>query len=162
MDYPDAQDPQFKGRTALSHEDLSSGVMTLQIVSVQLGDSGIYSCNVPNVGDSVLSQCVMLTVTNTTEVRPTTTRSQEEDERTKSEVDNTVGAVVWVCVLVGVLVGAGLLFLVKRRKSLRCWRKVRKAPAVEGAIICHMQTLMKPSGAGDQNQDVTQITLSNK
>ncbi|XP_036945803.1 butyrophilin subfamily 2 member A1-like isoform X4 [Acanthopagrus latus] len=48
-DDPDPQLHVYRGRTALVHEDLSRGVLTLLISSVQLSDAGPYRCFVPNL-----------------------------------------------------------------------------------------------------------------
>ncbi|XP_030274009.1 butyrophilin subfamily 2 member A1-like [Sparus aurata] len=48
-DDPDPQLHLYRGRTTLVHEDLSRGVLTLLISSVQLSDAGPYRCFVPNL-----------------------------------------------------------------------------------------------------------------
>ncbi|XP_028982778.1 uncharacterized protein LOC114841799 isoform X2 [Betta splendens] len=81
-DCPDLQETQFRHRTALRHEDLSRGVMTLQILA-QLSDTGNFSCNVPKGrGSEMLSQRVMLFVMNTRKVLPNITRFPKKDEMT--------------------------------------------------------------------------------
>lgn len=46
-DFLHPQMEQYRNRTTLNHGDLTRGIMTLQISSVQLSDSGEYECNVP-------------------------------------------------------------------------------------------------------------------
>lgn len=46
-DHAGPQIAQYRDRTTLSHEDLSRGLLTLQISSVQSFDSGPYRCFVP-------------------------------------------------------------------------------------------------------------------
>uniref|UniRef100_A0A3B4T794 Immunoglobulin domain-containing protein n=1 Tax=Seriola dumerili TaxID=41447 RepID=A0A3B4T794_SERDU len=48
-DLTDPQTERYRDRTTLIHEDLSRGIMTLQISSVQLKDSGPYRCFVPGL-----------------------------------------------------------------------------------------------------------------
>lgn len=48
-DDPDPQMLQYRDRTTLNREDLTRGIITLQISSVQLSDSGEYMCNVPKL-----------------------------------------------------------------------------------------------------------------
>uniref|UniRef100_A0A3B4XTS5 Immunoglobulin domain-containing protein n=1 Tax=Seriola lalandi dorsalis TaxID=1841481 RepID=A0A3B4XTS5_SERLL len=48
-DLTDPQTERYRHRTTLIHEDLSRGIMTLQISSVQLEDSGLYQCFVPEL-----------------------------------------------------------------------------------------------------------------
>ncbi|KAG8014937.1 Butyrophilin subfamily 2 member A1 [Nibea albiflora] len=47
QDHPHEQMDQYRGRTTLNREDLSRGVLTLLISSVQTSDSGPYRCFVP-------------------------------------------------------------------------------------------------------------------
>ncbi|XP_028982776.1 uncharacterized protein LOC114841798 isoform X2 [Betta splendens] len=158
-DCPDLQETQFRHRTALRHEDLSRGVMTLQILA-QLSDTGNFSCNVPKGrGSEMLSQRVMLIVMNTREVHANTTRSPKEDEMTTSEGKNTgVIAFAWVCLgLFGAgLFGAGLGVLVEWRKiRTRSFGESSETPALEDANICQMETLMNPNDLGHTEQQVT-------
>ncbi|XP_071360156.1 butyrophilin-like protein 2 [Trachinotus anak] len=48
-DHSDPQADQYRDRTTLTHEDLIRGIITLQISSVQLNDSGPYRCFVPDL-----------------------------------------------------------------------------------------------------------------
>ncbi|XP_023267212.1 butyrophilin subfamily 2 member A1-like [Seriola lalandi dorsalis] len=48
-DLTDPQTERYRNRTTLIHEDLSRGIITLQISSVQLKDSGPYRCFVPEL-----------------------------------------------------------------------------------------------------------------
>ncbi|XP_023255050.1 cell division control protein 6 homolog, partial [Seriola lalandi dorsalis] len=48
-DLTDPQTERYRHRTTLIHEDLSRGIITLQISSVQLKDSGPYRCFVPEL-----------------------------------------------------------------------------------------------------------------
>ncbi|XP_056227842.1 uncharacterized protein LOC130166324 [Seriola aureovittata] len=48
-DLTDPQMERYRHRTTLIHEDLSRGIITLQISSVQLKDSGPYRCFVPEL-----------------------------------------------------------------------------------------------------------------
>lgn len=60
-DNPYHQDPGFRGRTTLVHEDLSRGIMTLLLSNVRLSDAGVYNCSVPKGPDSqILCQSVRL------------------------------------------------------------------------------------------------------
>ncbi|KAE8300608.1 hypothetical protein D5F01_LYC00753 [Larimichthys crocea] len=47
QDHPHDQMDQYRGRTTLNPKDLSRGVLTLLISSVQTSDSGPYRCFVP-------------------------------------------------------------------------------------------------------------------
>lgn len=47
QDLPHDQMDQYRGRTTLNPKDLSRGVLTLLISSVQTSDSGPYRCFVP-------------------------------------------------------------------------------------------------------------------
>lgn len=51
----DPQMEQYRFRTTLSHEDLSRGVLTLQISSVRLSDSGPYKAFVPKL----MASCII-------------------------------------------------------------------------------------------------------
>lgn len=51
-DDTDPQMGQYRNRTHLNHEDLSRGILTLQVSSLQLSDSGPYKCNVPKLSAS--------------------------------------------------------------------------------------------------------------
>lgn len=51
-DDPGPQLEQYRNRTTLNHEDLSRGILDLQISSVRLSDSGRFTCNVPKLRSS--------------------------------------------------------------------------------------------------------------
>uniref|UniRef100_A0A8P4KU15 Ig-like domain-containing protein n=1 Tax=Dicentrarchus labrax TaxID=13489 RepID=A0A8P4KU15_DICLA len=48
-DDPTAQMDRYRDRTTLNHEELSRGIVTLLISSVQLSDSGLYKCYIPKL-----------------------------------------------------------------------------------------------------------------
>ncbi|XP_050926277.1 uncharacterized protein LOC108883801 isoform X2 [Lates calcarifer] len=95
---------QYRGRTTLIHEDLIRGIISLNISSLTLTDSGLYTCYVPGLADSAT---ITLTVvrkdqdnrTNTTTIEP------EKPGAEKMNVGAIVGGVH------GALIGLGLILI---------------------------------------------------
>uniref|UniRef100_A0A8P4FY45 Ig-like domain-containing protein n=1 Tax=Dicentrarchus labrax TaxID=13489 RepID=A0A8P4FY45_DICLA len=54
-DDPTAQMDRYRDRTTLNHEELSRGIVTLLISSVQLSDSGLYKCYIPKLKSLCIS-----------------------------------------------------------------------------------------------------------
>ncbi|KAG7999688.1 Butyrophilin subfamily 2 member A1 [Nibea albiflora] len=102
QDHPHDQMDQYRGRTTLNREDLSRGVLTLLISSVQTSDSGPYRCFVPKTRKS--SCTFNLTVDGA------------HMKAVRAGIITT--AVIALCVLVVVLV-------VKRRTIQDCLKRLR-------------------------------------
>ncbi|XP_045903723.1 selection and upkeep of intraepithelial T-cells protein 7-like [Micropterus dolomieu] len=102
---------QYKGRSTLHLEDLSRGILTLQISSVQLADSGPYKCFISRL----LTSCVV-NVTVVHQSKKNTTRPPP-DEPDKADGKNgklvaiitSTVVVVLVFIVVGVLVRRGTI-----------------------------------------------------
>lgn len=68
---PNDQMAHYRGRTTVNLDDLSRGNMTLQISSVQLADTGPYSCFVPKLETSCVTDLTVVEqVTSTTRPPP--------------------------------------------------------------------------------------------
>ncbi|XP_035516702.1 butyrophilin subfamily 2 member A2-like [Morone saxatilis] len=102
-DDPTAQMVRYKNRTTLNHEELSRGIVTLQISSVQPSDSGPYKCYIPK-----LKAGCTINLTVVEENQQSTTGPPEEDEpnnpnvgnRNAARPHNVTAAVVTLYVLV--------------------------------------------------------------
>ncbi|XP_038568851.1 butyrophilin subfamily 2 member A2-like [Micropterus salmoides] len=106
---------QYKGRSTLHLEDLSRGILTLQISSVQLADSGPYKCFISRL----LTSCVV-NVTVVHQSKKNTTRPPP-DELDKPDGGKRhiihAGIISSLVVLLGVLIV--LLVKYKLKKRLR-------------------------------------------
>ncbi|XP_050924696.1 polymeric immunoglobulin receptor isoform X7 [Lates calcarifer] len=134
---------QYRGRTTLIHEDLIRGIISLNISSLTLTDSGLYTCYVPGLADSAT---ITLTVvrkdqdnrTNTTIIEP------EKPGAEKMNVGAIVGGVLTVVALILVLII--LRVLVKPRNL---WMK-KKQEAEKTPNISEMEKLETTSTEGDE------------
>ncbi|KAE8300609.1 hypothetical protein D5F01_LYC00754 [Larimichthys crocea] len=102
QDLPHDQMDQYRGRTTLNPEDLSRGVLTLLISSVQTSDSGPYRCFVPKRKTS----CTFNLTVVRRDGQNKTKRDTPSTTRTKLDVSDGahMKAVIALCVLVVVLV----------------------------------------------------------
>ncbi|XP_050924694.1 junctional adhesion molecule C isoform X5 [Lates calcarifer] len=142
-DQTDPQMDQYRGRTTLIHEDLIRGIISLNISSLTLTDSGLYTCYVPDLE----AYCtITLTVvrkdqdnrTNTTIIEP------EKPGAEKMNVGAIVGGVLTVVALILVLII--LRVLVKPRNL---WMK-KKQEAEKTPNISEMEKLETTSTEGDE------------
>ncbi|XP_038568677.1 butyrophilin subfamily 2 member A2-like isoform X1 [Micropterus salmoides] len=120
---------QYKGRSTLHLDDLSRGILTLQISSVQLADSGPYKCFISRL----LTSCVVNVTVET--------KGKDQQNETKRNESSTTGPpddhnaaemeAVWktlIPILVVAAAGGGVLFiLVKRGKIKICKKTLRRA-----------------------------------
>ncbi|XP_023254450.1 butyrophilin subfamily 2 member A1-like isoform X1 [Seriola lalandi dorsalis] len=122
-DLTDPQTERYRHRTILIHEDLSRGIITLQISSVQLKDSGPYRCFVPELraGCTTVLNVVKKVQHNKTKTDDvmTSTSPPNPDAETVN-----VGAVV-AGVLVPVLIIIIIIVLVKRGTIRRSVERLR-------------------------------------
>lgn len=126
---------QYKGRSTLHLEDLSRGILTLQISSVQLADSGPYKCFISRL----LTSCVVnVTVEtkgkdqqNETKRDESSTTGPPEEEETEPDDHNAAEMeAVWktvIPILVVAAAGGVLFILVKRGKIKICKKTLRRA-----------------------------------
>ncbi|XP_022623417.1 butyrophilin subfamily 2 member A1-like [Seriola dumerili] len=146
-DHTDPQTERYRDRTTLIHEDLSRGIVTLQISSVQLKDSGPYQCFVPGLraGCTTVLNVVKKVQHNKTRTDDvmTTTSPPNPDAQTVN-----VGAVVggflgavgvlgFLCAPIGVLVKRGTIKVCKRTRGV--------AAAPEAVVMLRL----KVAGGGD-------------
>ncbi|XP_023254451.1 butyrophilin subfamily 2 member A1-like isoform X2 [Seriola lalandi dorsalis] len=119
-DLTDPQTERYRHRTILIHEDLSRGIITLQISSVQLKDSGPYRCFVPELraGCTTVLNVVQHNKTKTDDVMTSTSPPNPDAETVN------VGAVV-AGVLVPVLIIIIIIVLVKRGTIRRSVERLR-------------------------------------
>ncbi|XP_038595563.1 uncharacterized protein LOC119919174 [Micropterus salmoides] len=109
---PNDQMAHYRGRTTVNLDDLSRGNMTLQISSVQLADTGPYSCFVPKLETSCVTDLTVVEqVTSTTRPPPDEPSNPDGDNRQLIAIvpSTVVGIVIIICVLVGVLVRRGMI-----------------------------------------------------
>ncbi|XP_050924702.1 V-set and immunoglobulin domain-containing protein 1 isoform X12 [Lates calcarifer] len=123
-DQTDPQMDQYRGRTTLIHEDLIRGIISLNISSLTLTDSGLYTCYVPD-----LEAYCTITLTVGAE---------------KMNVGAIVGGVLTVVALILVLII--LRVLVKPRNL---WMK-KKQEAEKTPNISEMEKLETTSTEGDE------------
>uniref|UniRef100_A0A4W6DIF3 Ig-like domain-containing protein n=1 Tax=Lates calcarifer TaxID=8187 RepID=A0A4W6DIF3_LATCA len=83
---------QYRGRTTLIHEDLIRGIISLNISSLTLTDSGLYTCYVPGLADSAT---ITLTVGESAEFN--TEFPSEESETVKKFVPKSDGCDLKKC-----------------------------------------------------------------
>uniref|UniRef100_A0A3B4T6V2 Immunoglobulin domain-containing protein n=1 Tax=Seriola dumerili TaxID=41447 RepID=A0A3B4T6V2_SERDU len=114
-DHTDPQTERYRDRTTLIHEDLSRGIVTLQISSVQLKDSGPYQCFVPGLraGCTTVLNVVKKVQHNKTRTDDvmTTTSPPNPDAQTVNVgavVGGVLGAVVLIIIII-VLVKRGII-----------------------------------------------------
>ncbi|XP_050926281.1 uncharacterized protein LOC108883801 isoform X5 [Lates calcarifer] len=103
-DQTDPQMDQYRDRTTLIHEDLIRGIISLNISSLTLTDSGLYTCYVPGLADSCTMNVTVVRKdqdnrTNTTIIEP------EKPGAEKMDVGAIVGGVH------GALIGLGLILI---------------------------------------------------
>ncbi|XP_051241275.1 uncharacterized protein LOC127354934 [Dicentrarchus labrax] len=142
-DDPTAQIGQYKNRTTLNHEELSRGIGTLLISSVQPSDSGLYQCYIPKLK---VGCTINLTVVE--EDQQSTTGPPEEDvtEPNNANVGNrnaarariVTAAVVTLYVLV-------VLVLWKLGKIQDCMKRLR------GRTEQHLETVSDGSERKELN-----------
>ncbi|XP_038568606.1 butyrophilin subfamily 2 member A2-like isoform X2 [Micropterus salmoides] len=127
---------QYKGRSTLHLEDLSRGILTLQISSVQLADSGPYKCFISRLRTS----CVVNVTVET--------KGKDQQNETKRNESSTTGPpddhnaaemeAVWktlIPILVVAAAGGSVLFiLVKRGKIKICKKTLREAMRPEAEM----------------------------
>ncbi|XP_071359675.1 myelin-oligodendrocyte glycoprotein-like [Trachinotus anak] len=119
---------QYRGRTTLTHGDLIRGIITLQISSVQLNDSGPYTCFVLGLKAGCTTNLTVVKEDQHNETiiddPLTTIKSPTPDFPSDAEKVN-VGAIVGV--VVGGVVLAALIIgvLVKRETIRRCVQRLR-------------------------------------
>ncbi|XP_050924691.1 uncharacterized protein LOC108874178 isoform X3 [Lates calcarifer] len=146
-DQTDPQMDQYRGRTTLIHEDLIRGIISLNISSLTLTDSGLYTCYVPDLE----AYCtITLTVAvrkkdEFTTMRPPVTENTEPEKPGAEEMMKV--AVIVLSVIVA-LIGLGLILrvLVKRRNL---WMK-KKQEAEKTPNISEMEKLETTSTEGDE------------
>ncbi|XP_050924644.1 uncharacterized protein LOC108874171 isoform X10 [Lates calcarifer] len=151
-DQTDRQMDQYRDRTTLIHEDLIRGIISLNISSLTLTDSGLYTCYVPGLADScTITLTVVRKKDEFTTTRPPVTENTEPEKpgAEKMNVGAIVGGVLGL-IFFGV-VGALLVFiiiidLVKRRNL---WMK-KKQEAEKTPNISEMEKLETTSTEGDE------------
>uniref|UniRef100_A0A3B4XKQ2 Immunoglobulin domain-containing protein n=1 Tax=Seriola lalandi dorsalis TaxID=1841481 RepID=A0A3B4XKQ2_SERLL len=119
-DLTDPQMERYRNRTTLIHEDLSRGIITLQISSVQLKDSGLYQCFVPELRAGCTTALnvvkkVQHNKTKTDDVMTSTSPPNPDAETVNvgAVVGGVLGAVVLIIIIIIVLV---------KRGTIRVWR----------------------------------------
>uniref|UniRef100_A0A3B4XRM5 Immunoglobulin domain-containing protein n=1 Tax=Seriola lalandi dorsalis TaxID=1841481 RepID=A0A3B4XRM5_SERLL len=119
-DLTDPQMKRYRNRTTLIHEDLSRGIITLQISSVQLEDSGPYRCFVPELRAGCTTALnvvkkVQHNKTKTDDVMTSTSPPNPDAETVNvgAVVGGVLGAVVLIIIIIIVLV---------KRGTIRVWR----------------------------------------
>ncbi|XP_056227843.1 butyrophilin subfamily 2 member A1-like [Seriola aureovittata] len=119
-DLTDPQTERYRNRTTLIHEDLSRGIITLQISSVQLEDSGPYRCFVPELraGCTTALNVVKKVQHNKTKTDDvmTSTSPPNPDAETVN-VGAVVGGVLGLIIIIIIII----IVLVKRG-TIRVWR----------------------------------------
>ncbi|XP_050924700.1 uncharacterized protein LOC108874178 isoform X10 [Lates calcarifer] len=141
-DQTDPQMDQYRGRTTLIHEDLIRGIISLNISSLTLTDSGLYTCYVPDLE----AYCtITLTVVRKDQDNRTNTTIIESEKPGAEEMMKV--AVIVLSVIVA-LIGLGLILrvLVKRRNL---WMK-KKQEAEKTPNISEMEKLETTSTEGDE------------
>ncbi|XP_041790041.1 myelin-oligodendrocyte glycoprotein-like isoform X1 [Chelmon rostratus] len=93
-----AQMDQYRGRASLNHEDLSRGIMTLHISSVQLSDSGPYRCFV----SKLMTRCNTTLIVKTKRDGSTTAGPPVDDVTVPNDHDAAKMKTVWVASVCGV------------------------------------------------------------
>ncbi|XP_022623416.1 butyrophilin subfamily 2 member A1-like [Seriola dumerili] len=133
-DLTDPQMERYRDRTTLIHEDLSRGIVTLQISSVQLKDSGPYRCFVLGLraGCTTVLNVVKKVQHNKTKTDDvmTTTSPPNPDAQTVNVgavVGGVLGAVVLIIIII-VLVKRGII----RRSEERLRGRREQEPEMEG------------------------------
>ncbi|XP_050924693.1 junctional adhesion molecule C isoform X4 [Lates calcarifer] len=142
-DQTDPQMDQYRGRTTLIHEDLIRGIISLNISSLTLTDSGLYTCYVPDLE----AYCtITLTVVRKDQDNRTNTTIIESEKpgAEKMNVGAIVGGVLTVVALILVLII--LRVLVKPRNL---WMK-KKQEAEKTPNISEMEKLETTSTEGDE------------
>ncbi|KAI3352587.1 hypothetical protein L3Q82_005535 [Scortum barcoo] len=119
---------RYRGRTALVHEDLSRGILTLQVSSVKQADGGPYRFLVPKLD---VSCTVHLSVVETdqqdvTKRNDSNTTEPPEGAETKPEYGGRAGVIV-AAVLSFILL-CFVVLLVVRKRAIRNMLETVKAP----------------------------------
>ncbi|XP_026214761.1 myelin-oligodendrocyte glycoprotein-like isoform X2 [Anabas testudineus] len=156
-DFYDPQMDQYKHRTALNHEDLTRGIMTLQIFSVQLSDGGKYMCNVPNQRSKVIELKVRRRNEAMRDSNTTRSAVDEDANRKKEpESENDEGSIVGaVCGAVGAVVAVGVLVkvLIKCGK-IQIWRRLSGRKKQDMTANClQLESLTSPPRDDDDDDD---------
>ncbi|XP_056227844.1 butyrophilin-like protein 10 [Seriola aureovittata] len=149
-DLTDPQMERYRHRTTLIHEDLSRGIITLQISSVQLKDSGPYKClvllNASSTGCTTALNVVKKVQHNKTKTDDVMTSTSPpnpaaETVNVGAVVGGVLGAVVlgFLCALIGVLVKRGIIKVCKKTRGAAA------AAAVEAVVMLRH----KATGGGD-------------
>ncbi|KAI3352580.1 hypothetical protein L3Q82_005517 [Scortum barcoo] len=117
---------RYRGRTALVHEDLSRGILTLQVSSVKQADGGPYRFLVPKLG---VSCTVHLSVVETdqqdvTKRNDSNTTEPPEGAETKPEYGGRAGVIV-AAVLSFILLCFVVLLVVRKRAIQDRLRRLR-------------------------------------
>ncbi|KAK2918522.1 hypothetical protein Q8A73_002893 [Channa argus] len=113
---------QYRSRTSLNQEDLSRGILTLLVSSVQQSDSGEYRCSVPKWSASIIRLDVKKQQNMTVKDDFSTVRPQRENGTMPSSSGagkKGVGAIVAVCLFALVLM---FTLLLKFGKFNSCYR----------------------------------------
>ncbi|XP_076583635.1 butyrophilin-like protein 10 [Chaetodon auriga] len=131
QDHYNPQMGQYRGRTTLSHEDLSSGILRLQLSSVQPSDSGPYRCFVPklwircNITLSIVRRDQNKTKRDTSstarpplvEVTGTNNPRSDSESRKPVHAGTISSVVVFVVFVVGLLITGIKQICMKRLKG---------------------------------------------
>ncbi|XP_050924698.1 V-set and immunoglobulin domain-containing protein 1 isoform X8 [Lates calcarifer] len=141
-DQTDPQMDQYRGRTTLIHEDLIRGIISLNISSLTLTDSGLYTCYVPDLE----AYCtITLTVVRKDQDNRTNTTIIESEKPGAEKMD--VGAIVGG--VHGALIGLGLI-LIGVLVKLGIIRMKKKQEAEKTPNISEMEKLETTSTEGDE------------
>ncbi|XP_042247314.1 uncharacterized protein LOC121882877 isoform X2 [Thunnus maccoyii] len=161
-DHHDAQMERYRGRTTFIYEDLSRGILTLQLSSLQLSDSGPYRCFVPKL----MASCVInISVvpkdqqnrTNGDESSPTRfplAEVTEPDDPVGENMKTTTVAIV-LSVVVAALVFTVVVGVLVKRGTIRKWMRSlrRRRKQKEKANGSELKDLGSPSKEDDKDPD---------
>ncbi|XP_018518143.2 uncharacterized protein LOC108874176 [Lates calcarifer] len=119
-DQTDPQMDQYRDRTTLIHEDLIRGIISLNISSLTLTDSGLYRCYVPGLADSCTITLTVVKKDKDNRTNTTIIESEKPGPKEEKDVDVIVVAVLAVLLFIlGLIIGV----LVKHRNLSICQRR---------------------------------------
>ncbi|XP_042247324.1 uncharacterized protein LOC121882877 isoform X3 [Thunnus maccoyii] len=159
-DHHDAQMERYRGRTTFIYEDLSRGILTLQLSSLQLSDSGPYRCFVPKL----MASCVInISVvpkdqqnrTNGDESSPTRfplAEVTEPDDPVGENMKTTTVAIV-LSVVVAALVFTVVVGVLVKRGTIQNCRRERVAKMAPNNV--QMENLMNRAAEEGEDLDIT-------
>ncbi|XP_067354864.1 myelin-oligodendrocyte glycoprotein-like isoform X1 [Channa argus] len=137
---------QYRSRTSLNQEDLSRGILTLLVSSVQQSDSGEYRCSVPKWSASIIRLDVKKQQNMTVKDDFSTVRPQRENGTMPSSSGagkKGVGAIVAVCLFALVLMFTLLLKFGKFKKCLMPRRDTQSEVDIENNVQTEQLTSEK-------------------